>query len=116
MTDKYKDYEQWTVTQLDEDGMKIGEEEYEDEEEALEAYRSMICENSPTLGARLSHHTDWEMIDKMLTSKTWTDIDTHEAGEKCHCIDCCEHPSCATTGVCVAHCEECNGECVAVSE
>ena len=116
MTDKYKDYEQWTVAQLDENNMMIGEEEYECEEEALEAYRSMICKYSPTYGARLSHHTDWEMIDEMLTSKTWTDIDTHEAGVSCECIDCCEHPSCATTGVCVAHCEECNGECVAVSE
>lgn len=39
-----------------------------------------------------------------------------ESGEKCHCIDCCEHPSCATTGICVAHCEECNGECVEVKQ
>ena len=42
--------------------------------------------------------------------------DTHEAGVECDCIDCCTHPACATTGICVKHCEECNGECVAVSE
>ena len=56
---KYKDYEQWTVAQLDEDMMLLGDEEYESEEEALEAYRQMVCEYSPTLGARLAHHTNW---------------------------------------------------------
>lgn len=113
---KYKDYEQWTVAQLDENNMKIGEEEFECEEEALEAYYAMICEYSPTLGARFSHHTNWEMIDGILTSHTWTTIDTHEAGMECHCVDCCTHPACAKTGVCVAHCEECNGQCVGVEE
>lgn len=107
----YKDYEQWTVAQLDENNMKIGEEEFECEEEALEAYLAMICEYSPKLGARFSHHTNWEMTDGMLTSKTWTTIDTHEAGVECDCVNCCTHPSCATTGICVAHCDECNGQC-----
>tara|TARA_R110000744_G_scaffold27153_1_gene66465 strand:+ start:429 stop:719 length:291 start_codon:yes stop_codon:yes gene_type:complete len=29
----------------------------------------------------------------------------------CDCVDCCDHPICGTTGVCVNHCDECNGEC-----
>ncbi len=29
----------------------------------------------------------------------------------CDCVDCCDHPTCGTTGVCVNHCDECNGEC-----
>ena len=32
----------------------------------------------------------------------------------CDCIDCCQHPSCAKTGICVAHCDECSGGCVEV--
>jgi hypothetical protein len=110
-TDKYEDYEQWTVVQLDEEMDVIDGEEYEDGEEALEAYRKMVCEYSPTLGARLSHHTDWKMMDGMFSSQTWTTIDTHEAGMECHCVDCCTHPSCAKTGTCIAHCDECNGQC-----
>ena len=111
---KYEDYEQWTVAALDEDNMMLGEEEYECGEEALEAYLAMVCEQSPTYGARLSHHTNWEMIDGMVTSHTWTTIDTHEAGTPCDCVDCCEHPSCTKTGICVNHCDECNGQCEAI--
>ena len=29
----------------------------------------------------------------------------------CDCVDCCEHPSCVKTGICVEHCDECDGEC-----
>ena len=106
MTDE--DYEQWTVATLDEDNMQIDAEEFECEEEARDAYVFKICEVSRQgLGARLSHHTDWEMIDGMHTSLTWTTIDTHEAGMECHCVDCCTHPSCAKTGICVNHCDEC---------
>tara|TARA_R100001015_G_C4515763_1_gene86160 strand:- start:339 stop:647 length:309 start_codon:yes stop_codon:yes gene_type:complete len=81
-------YEQWTVAQLDENNMKIGEEEFEEWEDAMEYYNAMVCEWSPKLGARLSYHTHWEMIDGMLTSHKWTTIDTHEAGVSCECIDC----------------------------
>ena len=30
---------------------------------------------------------------------------------ECDCVDCCDHPTCGTTGVCVNHCDECNGDC-----
>jgi len=88
-TGQYVPYEQWTVAQLDEDNMKIGEEEFEEWEDAMDYYIAMVCEWSPKLGARLSYHTHWEMIDGVPTSNKWTTIDTHEAGRECLCNGQC---------------------------
>lgn len=84
------EYTEWTVALLDEDMNMIDESDYTDYDKAYQAYREMICEQTPKLGARLARHTNWIMIDGMFTSRTWTDLQLHEAGTPCDCPLCME--------------------------